>query len=845
MEEEDHQKMSDLIKELVLRLLSQNPTSDSRPIDPNSPDFSNSLRYAIRILSSRMTPSIAPDAAAIAESIKRRLATQGNSSQALTFADLYSKFASKTGPGSVNNKWAVLYLLKIIAHDRNAARTQLLDSSLLLPNLPDSRVSRIKPKGWANGVLLVSKDPENRREIAFREFVNFVKEENEVCEEVLVRDVLYACQGIDGKYVKFDKTADGYVLSDLVKVPRATRIMVRKLCELGWLFRKVKGYISESMDRFPAEDVGTVGQAFCAALQDELSDYYKLLAVLEAQSTNPIPLVSEKVSSENYLSLRRLSVWFAEPMVKMRLMAVLVDKCRVLRGGAMAGAIHLHAQHGDPLVHEFMKRLLKRVCSPLFEMVRSWVLEGELEDIFAEFFIVGQPVKAESLWRDGYRLHAGMLPSFIPQSLAQRILRTGKSINFLRVCCEDRGWADAATEAAAAAGTTTRRGSLGYGETDALESLVDEAAKRIDKHLLDVMYMQYKFKEHCLAIKRYLLLGQGDFVQYLMDIVGPELSEPANTISTFKLAGLLETAVRASNAQYDDPDILDRLRVKMMPHGTGDRGWDVFSLEYDARVPLDTVFTESVMARYLKIFNFLWKLRRVEHGLIGVWKTMKPNCITSHSLTKLQQAVKLQLLSTLRRCQVLWDDMNHFVTNLQYYIMFEVLEVSWSDFSSEMEVAKDLDDLLAAHEKYLHSIVEKSLLGERSQTLCKSLFVLFDLILRFRSHADRLYEGIHELQARTMESSLPSRDKSKSRRQLHDKSSDPGSWIGDGRKALTQRAGEFLRNMGQDLDAISKEYSSLLEGFISQLPVQQHVDLKFLLFRLDFTEFYSRSGSSL
>ncbi|KAG6640805.1 hypothetical protein I3843_09G029000 [Carya illinoinensis] len=758
MEEEDDQKVSDLIKELVLRLLSQNLTPDSRPIDPNSSDFRNSLRYAVRILSSRMTPSIAPDAAAIAESIKRRLATQGKSSEALTFAELFTKFASKSGPGSVNNKWAVLYLLKIIAEDRKASNAQL-DSSLLLPNLAlsdteldnSSRVLRrlgTKEKGWSNGVLWVSKDPGNRLEIAFREFANLIKEENEVCEEVLVRDVLYACQGIDGKYVKFDKNADGYVLPDSVKVPRATRVMVRKLCELGWLFRKVKGYITESMDRFPAEDVGTVGQAFCAALQDELSEYYKLLAVLEGQSMNSIPLVLEKACSENYLSLRRLSVWFAEPTVKMRLMAVLVDKCRVLRGGAMAGAIHLHAQHGDPLVHDFMRRLLKRVCSPLFEMVRSWVLEGELEDIFAEYFIVGQPVKVESLWRDGYRLHAGMLPSFISQSLAQRILRTGKSINFLRVCCEDRGWADAATEAATAAGMTTRRGGLGYGETDSLETLVDEAAKRIDKHLLEVIYKQYKFKEHCLAIKRYLLLGQGDFVQYLMDIVGPELSEPANTISTFKLAGLLETAIRSSNAQYDDRDILDRLRVKMMPHETGDIGWDVFSLEYDARVPLDTVFTESVMAMYLIIFNFLWKLRRVEHALIGAWKIMKPNCITSHSFTKLQRAVKFQLLSTLRRCQVLWDGMNHFVTNLQYYIMFEVLEVSWSDFSSEMEVAKDLDDLLAAHEKYLHSIVEKSLLGESSQTLCKSLFVLFDLILRFRSHTDRLYEGICELQAR-------------------------------------------------------------------------------------------------
>lgn len=92
---------------------------------------------------------------------------------------------------------------------------------------------------------------------------------------------------------------------------------------------------------------------------------------------------------------------------------------------------------------------------------------------------------------------------------------------------------------------------------------------------------------------------------------------------------------------------------------------------------------------------------------------------------------------------------------------------------------------------------------------------------------------------RTLESSVPSRNKSKTKKRLND-TSEPGSWVSEGRKALTQRAGEFLRNMGQDLDALSKEYSSLLEDFISKLPMQQHVDLKFLLFRLDFTEFYSQ-----
>jgi gamma-tubulin complex component 3 len=102
---------------------------------------------------------------------------------------------------------------------------------------------------------------------------------------------------------------------------------------------------------------------------------------------------------------------------------------------------------------------------------------------------------------------------------------------------------------------------------------------------------------------------------------------------------LLDIAIRASNAQYDDPSIFDQIRVKMMDHGEGACGWDVFSLEYDARVPLDTVFMEM----YLKVFNFLWKLKRVDHFLIGVWKAMI-NCIVSFlHFTRKEQTSELSL----------------------------------------------------------------------------------------------------------------------------------------------------------------------------------------------------------
>ena len=67
-----------------------------------------------------------------------------------------------------------------------------------------------------------------------------------------------------------------------------------------------------------------------------------------------------------------------------------------------------------------------------------------------------------------------------------------------------------------------------------------------------------------------------------------------------------------------------------------------------------------------------------------------------------------------------------------------------------------------------------------------------------------------------------------------------GAWVSGDKKSSLQLKGEFPRVMGEEMDAIVVEYLSILEGFIAQLPLQQHVDLKLLLFRLDFTEFYNK-----
>ena len=111
------------------------------------------------------------------------------------------------------------------------------------------------------------------------------------------------------------------------------------------------------------------------------------------------------------------------------------------------------------------------------------------------------------------------------------------------------------------------------------------------------------------------------------------------------------------------------------------------------------------MARYLKIYNCFWKLKHVEHAISTTWKTMKPKFFFAHLFSTRDGGGKQQFVSILRLCQILRNEMNHFFTNLQYYLMFKVLAYSWVEFLDEMEEPRDLDELIVSHERYLNEIV--------------------------------------------------------------------------------------------------------------------------------------------
>lgn len=132
----------------------------------------------------------------------------------------------------------------------------------------------------------------------------------------------------------------------------------------------------------------------------------------------------------------------------------------------------------------------------------------------------------------------------------------------------------------------------------------------------------------------------------------------------YNLTGILETAVRSSNAQYDDPEILNRLDVRLLEIQNDDLGWDVFTLDYHVDAPINTVFSSTAMHQYLQIFNFLWRLKRVEYTLSASWKKWGKASREFVSVPDIQQDLHLAQLTIQR--------MVHFIYQLQHYVLFEV-----------------------------------------------------------------------------------------------------------------------------------------------------------------------------
>ncbi|KAI7848139.1 Spc98 family-domain-containing protein [Circinella umbellata] len=789
-----------------------------RFIQPDPDDVQDQVHYdvvyekCVRILASQPTPLILEDENNVANIIRRKLIRDPqDTSKASRFGHLYNKLTSQP---VLRNKWAILYLLSLVSEVDDPSSAPSLSptsggSPLGLSNVsPQLQPTNSRPYDMQHDSTTTSRntrrrladdyDSENDRMLppatqlekareAYQNSISNSGYEPVVPESALLRDLIFIFQGIDGQYIKFDTNTGEYAMDSQVNVPQPTKDLVYRLTEIGWLYRRIQTFIRP---RCNDPSAGLVAQAFCFALQHELTDYYKLIAVLEAQIEKQTS-GTFSVPNEHTLTLRRLLLWTRESSQRLRLMSVLVDVCKDQKGGALVSTMHNYTKHGDPFIQKYIRAMLEEVSKPFYEMLQRWIYEGELDDPYQEFFVACDPsVSEEELWQRKYTIRENMIPSFISSELAQKIFLIGKSLNFIRYSCQD----DAFVVKDPNSFNTSHVPTFKYGDILAVERLIDLTYRETSNQLIDLLKHKYKLMDHLRALKRYLLLGQGDFIQYLMGTLGPGLNRPANTLFRHNLTGVLETAIRASNAQYDDPEILNRLDVRLLEVSANDLGWDVFTLDYHLDSPINTVFSPSAMHQYLRMFNFLWQLKRVEYTLTASWRRW--------SMASRDFASTPEMAQDLHQAQLCISHMVHFIYQLQHYYLFEVLECSWEKLDDYINnKCIDLDSIIEAHSQYLSEITEKGFLsGAKNQALSVRLDSLFEVILTYKSVLDNLY---------AFGSSSSHRDLEKLKR---------------------------IRTKHKDME---KQFETQVHEFLDVLASYHDEDLRSLLTRLNYNGYYS------
>lgn len=213
---------------------------------------------------------------------------------------------------------------------------------------------------------------------------------NSISEVELIQELIFSFQGIEGKVLRKEPGSGGFMIDTRAGVSKSQRIIVQRLSELGYLHNQVRQHCDES-----DKQTGIIGQSLIAALRDELTNYYELIAILQTQLKQP----------NNELTLRNLLCWVEEPMFKLQWLANIASECQNKKGGLLVSAVFAFLQHGSPVVQDIVRTILKAICTPLLRMIMRWILDGFLEDPCGEFFIEARSVvKEEKLWHDKYHV---------------------------------------------------------------------------------------------------------------------------------------------------------------------------------------------------------------------------------------------------------------------------------------------------------------------------------------------------------------------------------------------------------------------------------------------------------
>lgn len=696
---------------------------------------------------------------------------------------------------------------------------------------------------------------------------------NELADTVIADECFHAMLGFSGAFItlRVGQVGGGHSLVRLQfaqEVPVAIRnaidpvvgpiasallsLQASALAECGW--RSVVNMA-----------VGEVLREICCTYKRDL----KLLAENLAGRHKPLSLVLSQGMQLAYPVLRLAQVFEgdSDPAKGKYLGAKMLD--------------HLYEQYtrsmGSQEDVDLLGLVLRRAAAPYLEMLRKWVLFGQLCDPHGEFFVREADINHTGTddprirWEQRFQKKKSEVPAFLrKENLDVVVLTSGKLCLTLRECgavVPGDQTSDASALAASAVPSAQQHApylsastTSSWIWTDATELITSihrahEAASQAMQH---VLVGRFHLIERLVGLKHYFLHDRGDWLSGFLDAAGELLHRAPSQVKAYTLNLILQAEV-AKACVKEDPFHADvgcslsettllavaasaqtaseiaiaavgstrssgRLSLPVGTSTDARRAVDHVQLTYSCPWPLPIVIHPLFISQLNIIFRLLLRLKITERSL---HLTLRKSNYESMFYAKNGVLIPIfqRVPALIAKTAMLRHLLLQFVTQFQFHAMHAVIEPHWAAFIGTVTSSYSLRDISDAKAKFIEAVFQGLAVSNKNRIRCLALII--DLALKFCVVCHRQRQLFENMAAAANNNTASSFQKAAAPPPpAATAAADWDAKVTQTDDAVTHIQADFLRLLGDLARPEDKDYSAFLPFLVT----------------LDFNGFYEKSG---
>lgn len=492
-------------------------------------------------------------------------------------------------------------------------------------------------------------------------------------EETILTYLSYCLLGLDSKLLSFLR--DGNSIELPPNVNSSYSGLLHNIIEAGLIYRKLKTFVESNKGKLNSP----IKTAFLRSLESELNVYVN--HINEYFNTGPTSLIAVYNALFPYI-------------LKLRLLYSLTNELNLSGYEFLSKVYHL-SKFGDIRIRDLTQNIFMQIAAPYYEILEHWIVKGELIDNSDEFFIAFN-TEAQHI-NDIIEYLPQRIPDFfvsMNKTMAYKIYQIGKMLIFLLKYCKELKWI---SDYSMKYSTYIFQNNQGIQSmpSNVIIDLINFQYEEILNYFTIVLQEKNNMFHHLKNFKKFLLMNSNDFIESIIEKGIALFNEPANSLTSNQLAKVLIESINNSSVKSYISDYKNRLDARILDLSHGNIGWEVFTLEYKiSDLPIYHILNyNNGTLEYLKMFNFLWKLRHFSYLLnsnfiecCNVKKNDLRRILSRYIKLKRQLKSNPSLRLGIRDNKIIWlmksfnticlirHQLIKFISTLVKYLSFDIIE---------------------------------------------------------------------------------------------------------------------------------------------------------------------------